>query len=226
MREPRGPVRVRYSAAGVATPARFPVHSRPYGPRHPARTRGPSRPARAPVGEVSPAARDPATVVERVRVPPPTRRPGPTGRGAAFRARRFRVRIPGAAREEGVRSVEERRWKRRTRRERRGRVRIPGLPRRSRTRASRDVARGVAPASPVGLVVRTPASRSGDHRFDSGTGYARAADARRPDVTARLGRAGWLVGLVGPGRLVLTQEDIGSNPIRAAWCSSPRWSSG
>lgn len=52
------------------------------------------------VGEVSAVAQHHATVQGRVRLPPSTpRRPGPIGRGAAFRARRFRVRIPGAVRQ-------------------------------------------------------------------------------------------------------------------------------
>ena len=50
------------------------------------------------MSEVFTVALDLAKVAERVRSPPLTPCPSsPTGRGAAFRARRFRVRIPGGA---------------------------------------------------------------------------------------------------------------------------------
>ena len=53
---------------------------------------------RLDVSEVFTVALDLAKVAERVRSPPLTPCPSsPTGRGAAFRARRFRVRIPGGA---------------------------------------------------------------------------------------------------------------------------------
>lgn len=151
------------------------------------------------MGEVSPAARDRATVVERVRVPPPTRRPGPTGRGAAFRARRFRVRIPGTARRKAsgwsrsavgsgvhggntVAGFESRAFRAASRRRRRTRPAAPG----DRARWSRQVQDAwfsprrtsvriryepLHNPSPVGPAARTSGFHPEDDRFDSGTGY-------------------------------------------------------